>query len=61
MNHNYHPDTAHMPSLRDKENWRLGGWKKEKAEREKLARVRAKWDSAEARKAELLKSLEVMP
>ena len=57
-NPDYHPDTAHLPSAREKELWRLGGWKKEKAAREQLARVRAKCDAAEKRRVELMASLE---
>jgi hypothetical protein len=60
-NPDYHPDTAHLPSARDKELWRLGGWKKEKAARENLAKVRAKWDAAEKNRAEMLASLETQP
>jgi hypothetical protein len=56
-NPDYSPDTAHLPSARDRELWRLGGQEKERSAREKLARIRAKSDEVERRKAELFDSL----
>jgi hypothetical protein len=58
INPDYHPDTAHLPSARDKDLWQLGGEEKEIKAREKLAQVRNRWERADHSRGEFLRFLE---
>ena len=61
-NLDYHPDTAHLPSPTDIIRWRFGGgWQKDKREKDKLRRVREKWDAAKKSQAQMLESLNIQP